>query len=460
MKTEPIHGAGLFVAVAVSGCFAGQLRTDYRDLERRANAEERAPTRPAATLPADDDLAHEARLETILRIAIARNPDVAEARERVRAALAMVKSASRLPDLTFKYEQWAVPLARPYALNEASTLMFGLRQEFPAPGSLRARARAALEEAGTSLEATRARELDIVAQARRSYYDYFRSDQEYRIHLEHVTLASEIVELARSKYRAGKGTQQEVLRALVELSKLHTDVAAIEQQRTSARLMLNTLMARAPNAPLGPVPEFKPNEIRPRVAELEQQIEARRPELATAARATRKSEAELAAAKNELHWPSFMVGADYWYMPTEMAPKTQHAYAAMVSFNLPWISPKRWDEVRAAEHRLAADRRALESAHNQALFLVRDAAARVEAAQNAFTIVDRDLLPEALQSFEAARALFAAGQGDAVALLDAFRSYLDVRLARIKAMAQIESSLADLERAAGLGRPAKDVPHE
>jgi outer membrane protein TolC len=143
-----------------------------------------------------------------------------------------------------------------------------------------------------------------------------------------------------------------------------------------------------------------------------------------------------------------------------VAPTTQHAYAAMVSFTLPWLNPKHWEDVRAAEHLLLAERHGLESARNQALYLVRDAAARVEAAQHGFMIIDRDLLPEALQSFQASRALFASGQGDAVALLDAFRSYLDVRLSRAKAMAQVESSLADLERAAGVGRPLKDVSHE
>jgi outer membrane protein TolC len=208
------------------------------------------------------------------------------------------------------------------------------------------------------------------------------------------------------------------------------------------------------------VPDFKPSDFKPRVAELEKQIEVQRPELAAAARGVRRSEAELSATKAELFWPSFMIGADYWYMPTEVAPRTQHAYGAMVSFNLPWLNPKRWEEARAAEYRVVADRRAFESARNQALFLVSDAAARLEAAQTAFAIIDRDLLPEALQSFQASRALFASEQGDAVALLDAFRSFLDVRLARVKAMAQLEMSLADLERAAGIGRPLKDRPHE
>ena len=66
------------------------------------------------------ELARSARLETILRVALERNPEVAENQARARAAEARGQAASRLPDLEAKYEQWGVPLARPYALNEAN----------------------------------------------------------------------------------------------------------------------------------------------------------------------------------------------------------------------------------------------------------------------------------------------------------------------------------------------------
>ena len=58
------------------------------------------------------------------------------------------RRASRLPDLEAKYEQWGVPLAHPYALDEANMLMLGVRQTFPAWGTLDARGRAAAEDAG------------------------------------------------------------------------------------------------------------------------------------------------------------------------------------------------------------------------------------------------------------------------------------------------------------------------
>src|SRR5678816_3105779 len=72
---------------------------------------------------------------------------------RARAAGARSEAASRLPDLEAKYEQWGVPLSRPFALDRADTLMFGLRQTFPAWGSLEARGRAAQEDAGGAHDA-------------------------------------------------------------------------------------------------------------------------------------------------------------------------------------------------------------------------------------------------------------------------------------------------------------------
>ena len=97
-----------------------------------------------ATTGDDAELARTARLETIVRVALERNRDVAENMSRARAADARSQAASRLPDLEAKYEQWGVPLARPFALDRADTLMFGLRQSFPAWGSLEARGRALL----------------------------------------------------------------------------------------------------------------------------------------------------------------------------------------------------------------------------------------------------------------------------------------------------------------------------
>ena len=59
------------------------------------------------------------------------------------------------------------------------------------------------------------------------------------------------------------------------------------------------------------------------------------------------------------------------------------------------------------------------------------------------------VLAQARKSLEAAQGDYAAGRGDAATILDALRSYLQVRIERVRALAELATSQADLERAAG-----------
>ena len=416
--------------------------------QAQAVVTEVGPSPETPGTPAGDEaaLARSARLETILRVALGRNPDLAESQARASAAEARTQAASRLPDPELKYEQWGVPLARPYALDEAQTLMLGVRQTFPAWGTLEARQRAAAEEAGSARDRSRARRQEIAAQVRRTFATYYKADQERRLHLEHVDLTARVLELARLNQRTGHGSLQDVLRLELELTRLHTDVARIEREGRSSRALLNALMDRPPDAPLGP-PEDLTVEAEGDVALLEKDLEARRPEIGAAARAVRRSEAMLDEAQRSARYPSIMVGLDYWYMPT--FADFHQAYGAMVGINLPWFSGRHGDDQRAAEQTVRAEKHALESTRNAVRYELRDAAARVASAKQSFTIIDQQLLAQARRSLEATQAEYAAGRGDAVGLLDALRSYLQVRIERVRALADLAASEADLERAAG-----------
>jgi outer membrane protein TolC len=403
---------------------------------------------PARAATGDDaELARSARVETILRIALERNRDVAESQARARAADARSQAASRLPDLEAKYEQWGVPLAHPLALDRAQMLMVGVRQTFPAWGSLDARGRAAAEDAGSAQDAARARRQEVAAQVRRTYATYYKADQEVRLHLEHAGLTSRVLELAKLNQRTGHGGLQDVLRLELELTRLHTDIARIEREQRSSRALLNSLMDRPVDAPLGPPEDLAVVPVES-VAALEKTLDANRPEIDAAVRAVRRSEALLEGTRRSARVPNLMVGVDYWYMPT-FPSDMRHAYSAMVAINLPWLSGRRRDEVREGEHTLQAERAALESTRNAVRYELRDAAARLESARQSFTIVDQDLLAQAKRSLDATQAAYASGRGDAVALLDALRSYLQVRIERVRAQAELASSQTDLERAAG-----------
>jgi len=415
--------------------------------DRAGDAPAPSEARPAAPPPADEaELAKHARLDTILRLALERNRDVAESQARARAAQARSQAASRLPDLEAKYEQWGVPLSRPYALDRADTVMLGVRQTFPAWGSLEARGRAAAEDAGSARDASKARQQEIAAQVRRTFATYYKADQELRLHLEHVGLTARVLELARLNQRTGRSSLQDVLRLELELTRLHTDVARLGREQRSSRALLNALMDRAPEAPLGSPEDLSVVPATDATA-LERNLDANRPEIDAAARAVRRSQAMLDGTRRSARFPNVMIGLDYWYMP--MNADNHHGYGAMVGINLPWLSGRRGDEEREAEQTVLAENHALESTRNAVRYELRDAAARVDSARQSFTIIDQQLVVQARRSLEATQSAYAAGQGDALGLLDAMRSYLQVRIERVRALAELASSQADLERAAG-----------
>ncbi len=403
---------------------------------------------PARAAADEASVAREARLAPMVRLARAHNPELLAVRARALAAHARASAEGRLPDTELKYEQWQVPLSAPLSLDRAGMLMVGLRQSFPPYGTREARGRMADQDTAVLSESLRARDRDVAADVRRAYGQYWRADVEYRVHLEHVGLLAHIVDMSRGHYQTGHVSQQDLLRLTVELSQLHTDVANLEQERQSSRAQLNMLMGRAPEAPLGPPPE---EAIRlpgpgPSPAAAPAEADERRPEIASAARMIQREEAALEVAQRSARWPAVTVGADYWYLPqTESS-----AYGAMVMINLPWLNGRHRDEIAEAEHALAAERFALEAQRNQARFEVRDARVRVDAAAQAVRIIDGDLLPLARRSFDSAEAAYEAGQGSALALLEAERSYLQVRLERTRALARLDASRADYQRAAGI----------
>jgi cobalt-zinc-cadmium efflux system outer membrane protein len=391
-------------------------------------------------------LASEARLAWMIALARANNPALHAAHDGVRVAHERVRAAGGLPDAELKYEQWAVPLSRPYALNRADTLMLGVRQALPAPGSLRDRERVAELEARMADADGQTVERELLGRLRAGYVSYLEAERLLVVHQEHVAIVERMIEQLRADYESGRGDQSGLLSMLVELSRLHNELAFVRQQRASSRLLLNTLMARALDAPLGP-PAADDGELPdPDVDALVKQLANTRSELSAAESGIARSAAQLTLARHEARRPGFMVGADYWYMPLA---DTSHSYGAMVSMTLPWLNPRHRAEVRAAELRLAQERDGARATLSRATYEVHDAALRFAAARESLRVIEGDLLPRAQQSLDATRASFAVGKTSLVALLESMRAYFEVRIEHGRARARALSMLAELELAAG-----------
>src|SRR5262245_29185067 len=85
-------------------------------------------TQAATESEIERELAKEARLETIERLALARNPDLEEAGERVKAARERAPSLSRLPDPEFEYQLSGQPITEQVNFGATQLHLFPIRQ--------------------------------------------------------------------------------------------------------------------------------------------------------------------------------------------------------------------------------------------------------------------------------------------------------------------------------------------
>src|SRR5207237_10798854 len=112
-----------------------------------------------------------------------------------------------------------------------------------------------------------------------AYSALFIARKATEIHLASVDVLREIADAAQARYASGRGSQQDLLKPVVELSKLHNDVIMHDQEAGLAMARLNVLLNRTPEAPIGPLEEPSEETLLPTSADLQRLAIEHQPEL-------------------------------------------------------------------------------------------------------------------------------------------------------------------------------------
>src|SRR5216117_118154 len=258
-------------------------------------------TLPAEATPSAEPL----RVDALVTEALKQNPEIEAARQRWRAAHERAPQARTLDDPEFKVELFNYP----NRLNPdaSANTIFGLSQRFPFPGKLGLKESLAVQEADMAASLLRAKELEVAAKVKSAYYEVFLAHKAIEIHHQQTGLLKDFFAIANARFRAGKGTQVDVLKSAVELSKLENELPVLEQQQESAHARLNLLLSRAPSASLGLPVEPSGPRPRPSVEQLQQAAIQNRPELRVINVDMARSSAAIALSQRQFY-PDFNVG--------------------------------------------------------------------------------------------------------------------------------------------------------
>ena len=312
-------------------------------------------------------------LDEIETMALADNPEIHVAARQFAVLEARVPAAGALDDPCLQYRGWGVPLSQPWNYNAAQN-MFMLGQTFPGRGKRGLRtdiARTDVTEAKAALENTR---LEVRVRVRKAFYDLLRTQDELRIHDEHVSIARQAIEAARIKYTVGKVPQQDILKAQVALTRLAEHLIHFEQDADVARARLNTLLGRDPATPINVRGDYAVPAHLPETEALEKLALASRPDLAQAQAAVQKSEQEESLA-SKAYTPDFTVSAGYMLMPGNV--DLRNRYMVEGSINLPWLNHRKHDaEIAEAKAKVSEQDAELAAMRNAAFGQIQEALAQ------------------------------------------------------------------------------------
>jgi outer membrane protein, heavy metal efflux system len=377
--------------------------------------------------------------------ALRSNPQLVQLRAQFEAARIRPVQERFLMAPTFEAQIWQWPIN---TINPLNTNMYMLTasQDIPGRGKRQLQQTLAEKDAALAGNVIAVRARDIVEQVKRAYADLFVSRKAIEIHLESVDLLRQFADVSTIKYSTGRISQQDVLKSVLEISKLHQDLVMHEESEQRATAQLNTLLNRLPETPIGAIAEPPERLSLPPTEELQRRALERHPELRGAALSVERAQAAVAVADGA-YKPDFTVGGGYMLMP-----HGHDAWTASVGITWPTA---RWARgrldaqkaVATAEVEAArAEQRAMES---QVRLAVHDAYIRVKSAEQQAALLRTTVVPQSQHTLEVARAAYQTDRVDLLALIDNQRELLDAQLGYFRALSDLEQARADLERAVG-----------
>ncbi len=406
--------------------------------------------------PSFSTTAKVASLKSAIGLALSNNPELNALRSRYEAMKNVPFQKGSLPDPVLGFNALNLPVDSFDIDQEAMTQMqLRLSQKLPFPGKLSLRKEAAFCDVEALWERVREMELNISRQVEERWWDIFYTEKALWIIERNKDNLQDMVDVAKSKYEVGKGLQQDVLLAQLELTNLFNQEAQLKGLLSSLLSELKRLVGEAQsivvpfsNEPfLEPPPALEPivktaYESRPLILSYKKEVEA--------------MEKRLALSKKDF-MPDFSLGAAYGFRqdgPKGM--KRPDFVSFSISMNIPiWAHSKQSRKVAENSLRFAEKRQLLTGAFNEVKKEVESAISIYRASYRQAQLYKKAVIPQARQTLASMMSAYQVNSVDFLNVIRARLALIEYEREYWKAVSDAMKAKARLIAAAG-GQEAWD----
>ncbi|MBL4775621.1 MAG: TolC family protein [Mariprofundus sp.] len=401
-------------------------------------------------------------------LALSANPALAAQGAHARSVRAIAPQVGSLPDPVLSLNALNLPINSFSATQENMTQMqVGLSQAIPFPGKLGLRADAANLMADAAAHNTDEFRQQLISRVLGSWWNVFYLDRAQETIERNKQLLRQFIRIAESKYKVGKGLQQDVLLAQLELSKLLDIAISLKAARKQEAASLNALLNQPASQPVH-LPQ-KVDETLPKLAAesvLAAQALASRPLLSKQSKYIDSAQTQVQLAQKD-YYPDFDIGAAYG-LRSGVNPANNRSRPDLssikLSMTLPFFTGSKQDhhlDQRKAE--LARTQFYYQDAKAAVLAEVSQALAAYDKAKEQGLLFKTGIIPQAHQTVASMLAGYQVNKVDFLNLMQAQITLYNYETQYWRALAEAKQSLARLNAAIGQTvhqTDRKEISHE
>lgn len=380
-------------------------------------------------------------LQELVREALERNPEVQMAARTVESKRARVGQAGALADPMLMYgvmnEGRPIPF-QTLGEKDFSEAYVGISQDFPYPGKRGLRTKAAQEELAAEEAAYEAVRRRVRASVAESYYDLYAVHAAFDIVEQNRQLLEQLSKVAGTRFSVGQATQQDVLDAEVELSRLEERRSQLEERRGVVEARLASLLFRSPSGTWerpGPLTETP---LGSGLEDLLARAEEQSPVLRGKARLVASGERKLDLARRE-KLPD--LGFNFVY---HNRGGLDPYYTFGGTLTLPNLHGRQKKAIEEAAADVSGARSGVDAARAEVRYAVTEAYRMATTASRLLRLYDEGILKQARLSLDSAMSQYRVGRVDFLTLTTSWRRLLDYDLMYHEQLAEHEKALARL----------------
>ena len=389
-------------------------------------------------------------LHELIQEAEQKNPQIAASIHAWQASRDVPKQVSALPETQLSLQQFSVGSPRPfagYSNSDFAYIGFGVSQDLPYPGKRQLRAHVAEHEADSMEAQSDSLRRTVVANLKKMYFQLAYIQQTFDVLLKSDQLLNQVQSAAEMRYRVGQGTQQDVLKAQLQHTKVLQEIAHHHQEEGRLEAQIKQLLGRPQESPDVEAETLAARPLPYAVAELIEKAREQNPDLRSKEASIRQQETRV-----ELAHKNFRPDFNLQYMYEHNASQFRDYYVATFGIRLPNRGRQKAELAEAQQNQLRAQGE-LDAESQRVLSEVQQQYVLVTTSADRLKIYSDGLIPQAEATFQSGLAAYQSNRQDFESLLSSFLDVLNLDLEYRSELVEHESAFAELERLTGVNQP-------